>query len=191
MLQAERSEQTILKNFFQRRARKLFGDDAEQGIVGVAIFVFRAGSEVGRTLERDGEHFLWGPGPGRVTLEALREFRCRSVVIQAAPHLEQLSDRDGVAIGNALDIFRDRVVEAQFSLLGQQHDHRGRHRLGVRGGAEMRIGPRRGRAPQLRRAVAISEIALRRAQENHGARQHELLGDSFHRGSQEQRGRAA
>ena len=51
----------------------------------------------------------------------------------------------------------------------------------------MRIGARRGRAAQFRRAVAKGEIALRRAQENHGARQHELLGDRFHRGSKRDR----
>ena len=43
---AQRPEQAILKDFCQRRAFELFGDEAEQGIVGVAIFVFRAGSEV-------------------------------------------------------------------------------------------------------------------------------------------------
>ena len=34
----------------------------------------------------------------------------------------------------------------------------------------MRLGARRGRAAQLRRAAAESEIALRRAQQNHGPR---------------------
>jgi hypothetical protein len=41
---------------------------------------------------------------------------------------------------------------------------------------EMRIGARRGRAAQLRRAAAESEIVLRRAQQNHGPRQQKLLG---------------
>jgi hypothetical protein len=45
----------------------------------------------------------------------------------------------------------------------------------------MRIGARRRRATQLRRAVAEYELSLRRAQQNHGAGQHELFGCRFHR----------
>jgi hypothetical protein len=44
-LHAKRSKQTILENFCQRRAFKFFDDETEQGIVGVAIVVFRARSE--------------------------------------------------------------------------------------------------------------------------------------------------
>ena len=40
----------------------------------------------------------------------------------------------------------------------------------------MRVDARRGCAAQLRRAVAESEIALRRVQQNHGSRQQKLLG---------------
>ena len=76
-------------------------------------------------------------------VEAFRKFRRRSVVVQAAPHFKEFADRDVVAIRNALNIFRDRIVETQFPFLGQQHDHRGRHRLGIRGDPEMRVGARR------------------------------------------------
>jgi hypothetical protein len=82
-------------------------------------------------------------------------------------------------LGTPLHIFRDRIVETQFSFLGQQHDHGGDHRLGIGGDPEMRIGARWGRAAELRRAVAEYEIALRRAQENHGARQQEFLAQRF------------
>ena len=44
----------------------------------------------------------------------------------------------------------------------------------------MRVGARRYRHAQLRRAVAESEIALWRAQQNHGTRQQKLLGCRFH-----------
>jgi hypothetical protein len=43
----------------------------------------------------------------------------------------------------------------------------------------MRVGVRRCRHTQLRRAVAESELALRRAQQNHGAWQQKLLGRRF------------
>src|SRR5262245_66554899 len=44
----------------------------------------------------------------------------------------------------------------------------------------MRVGARRDRSAKLRRAVAESEIALRRAQQNHGARQQKLLSCRLH-----------
>src|SRR5262245_51936709 len=44
----------------------------------------------------------------------------------------------------------------------------------------MRVGARRDRSAKLRRAVAESEIALWRAQQNHGARQQKLLGCRLH-----------
>jgi hypothetical protein len=75
VLHAQRPEQTILKYFCQRRAFKLFSDETEQGIVGVAIVVFIARREDGRTLKGDGEQFLRGPNPGRVVIEAFPEFR--------------------------------------------------------------------------------------------------------------------
>ena len=49
MLHAQRPEQTVLKNFCQGRAFEFFGDEPEQGIVGVAVVVFLAGREDGRT----------------------------------------------------------------------------------------------------------------------------------------------
>jgi hypothetical protein len=44
----------------------------------------------------------------------------------------------------------------------------------------MRVGARRDRTAQLRRAIAESELALWRAQQNHGARQPKLLGCRLH-----------
>jgi hypothetical protein len=75
VLHAQRSEQTILKNFCQRRAFKLFGDETEQDIVGVAIVVFLTRREDGGTFKGDSEQLLRGPNPGRVVVEAFPEFR--------------------------------------------------------------------------------------------------------------------
>ena len=182
VLHAERSEQTVLKDLGQRRAFDLFDYEAEQEIVRVAIEEFRARSEHRRTLERDGEHFLRGPDPARVMVEAFQKLRRVGDLGQAAPHLQEVADRNVVPIGNALDILRDRIVEAQLSFLGQQHGHGGRHRLGVRGDPEMRVAGRGRRAAQFRRAVAVGEIALRRAQKNHRARQHQLPAQRLHGG---------
>ena len=44
----------------------------------------------------------------------------------------------------------------------------------------MRVAARRDRAAQLRRTVAESEIALWRAQQDHGPRQQKLLGCRIH-----------
>jgi hypothetical protein len=43
----------------------------------------------------------------------------------------------------------------QFPFLDQQHDHGGRHRLGIRGDPKMRIGARQRRAAQLRQRDVV------------------------------------
>src|SRR3712207_8225181 len=92
-----------------------FGNQSQQDIIGVAIIVFFARGKDGRMVERDGEQFLRGPNSGRVAIEAFCQIWLRSVVIEAAPHLEEFADRDAFPIGNALNIFRDSIVETQFS----------------------------------------------------------------------------
>ena len=84
-------------------------------------------------------------------------------------------ERDLVPVGNAFDVFRDRIVEAQLAFLDHLHDRGGRHRLGVRRGAEMGVRPRRVRGADLVRAVAEGDVALRRPEQDHGAGEHELL----------------
>ena len=184
---AERSEQPILKDLRQRRAFDLLDDEAEQDVVRVAVEELRAGSEHGRILERDGEQFLRGPDPARVMVEAFRKLRRVGELGQAAPHLEQVADRDVVPVRNARDILRDRIVEAQLAFLGEQHGHGGGHRLGVRGDPEMRVAGRGRRAAEFRRAVAVGEIALRGAQKDHRAREQQLLGHRVHGGLKRRR----
>jgi hypothetical protein len=46
-------------------------------------------------------------------------------------------------IGNTLNVFRDNIVEPQFSFLDKLHDHGDGHHLGIRGNPKMRIGARR------------------------------------------------
>ena len=94
-------------------------------------------------LERDGQHFVRGPDLGRVSVEACRDLGCIGVVVEAAAHLQQLGDSDLVAVGHARDVLRDRIVEIEPTFLGQLYDHRGRHRLGIRGDSEVGVGPRR------------------------------------------------
>lgn len=100
----------------------------EQRIIGVAVVVSPSRSEDGRMFECDGEQFVRGPNPGRVLVESFGKLGRGDIVEQAAPHLKELADGDVVAIENPGNIFRDRIVEAQFPFLGQQHDHGGRHR---------------------------------------------------------------
>jgi hypothetical protein len=44
---------------------------------------------------------------------------------------EQLADRDAIALGDARDIFRDWIIEAELALVAQQQDRHGRELLRV------------------------------------------------------------
>ena len=85
--------------------------------------------------------------------------------------------------GTSETYFDAGSLSSQLALLSQLQDHGGRHRLGIGGDPEMRIGLRRRCAAQRRRAGAEDEFSLGRAQQNHGAGQHELFGCRFHAGS--------
>ena len=91
-------------------------------------------------LERDRQHFGWGPNLGRVTVEDRPELGVVVVAVKAAAHLQQFGDGDLVAAGDARDVLRDRIVETELAFLGEQHDHRGRHRLGIGGDPEVGVG---------------------------------------------------
>ena len=184
VLHPQRPEQPVLHRPSQWLAIDLLGDEAEQHVVGVVVFVGGTGREVGRVRERDGQHLLCGPDLGRVTVHAGREFGSIGVVVEAAAHLQQFGDRDVVAIGHARDVLRDRIVETELAFLGQLHDHRGRHRLGIRGDPEVGVGAGRARRAQLRGAGGDRELALGCAQEHHGAGHQELLGGRVHHGLQ-------
>ena len=69
------------------------------------------------------------------------------VVVEAAAHLQQFGDGDVVAVGHARDVLRHRIVETELAFLGELQDHRGRHRLGVRGDPEVGVGAGRACAP--------------------------------------------
>ena len=43
-------------------------------------------------------------------------------------------------LGTPGTYLRDRIVETQLAFLGEQHDQRGRHRLGIRGNPEVGVG---------------------------------------------------
>jgi hypothetical protein len=72
---AKRPEQAILEDGRERLAVDLLGEEAEQVVVGVAIFVLGARCESGRPLERHGEHLIRGPHLVRIVVEALRKLR--------------------------------------------------------------------------------------------------------------------
>ena len=63
--------------------------------------------EVWRPFERYAEYFVSGPHPVRILVEALGKFRRATEVIEAAAHYQELPNGDRVAVGNALDVFRD------------------------------------------------------------------------------------
>ena len=181
-LHAQRPEQPVLHRLGQRPAIDLLGDEAEQRVVGVVVFVGGTGREVGRARERDGQQLVRGPDLGRVTVDGRRELGGVGVVVEAAAHLQQLGDGDVVAVGHARDVLRDWIAETELAFLGQLQDHRGRHRLGVRGDPEVGVGAGRGRGAQLGGAGGDREVALGGAQKNHGAGDQELPGGRVHHG---------
>jgi hypothetical protein len=140
VLQAQRSEQTVLQTTGQRLPVDLFRNEAKQLVVGVGVVEARTGREVGRVLERDRQHFSWGPNFSRVTLEDRPEFRGVVVCVKPAAHVQQFSDGDLVAVWHARDVLQDWIVETELAFLGEQHDHCSRHRLGIGGDPEVRVG---------------------------------------------------
>jgi len=57
-----------------------------------------------------------------------------------ALHLCQVADGDVVPVWHARHVLRDWIVETEFAFLGEQHDHRGRHRLSIGGDPEVGVG---------------------------------------------------
>ncbi len=117
-----------------------------------------------------------------VTVQARRKFGGIGVIVETAAHFQQLGDGDVVAVGHARDVLGHRIVETELPLLSQLHDHRGRHRLGIRGDPEVGVGAGRVRGVQLRGAAGGGEITLRCAQENHSAGDEEFLDSLVHQG---------
>src|SRR4029077_16818 len=81
-----------------------------------------------------------GPNLGWVCVYGLRDYGVVGVIVEAAPHFQQLGDGDVVAVGHTRHILRDWIVETKLAFLGEQHDHRGRHRLGIRRDPEVGVG---------------------------------------------------
>ena len=102
------------------------------------------------------------------------------MVVQAASHLKELTDRDVVSIGNALDIFETGSSKRSFPSWASSTIMAAVIVLVFE--AILKCVSARGGVmpPQLRRPVAESEIALWRAQQNHGPRQQKLLGCRLH-----------
>ena len=171
LLQAQRPEQSILHRPGQRLAIDALRDEAEQRIVRIVVLESRPRREVGRVRESDRQQFFRRPDPGRIAVGARREFGGVQVVVEAAAHLQQFGEGDVLAVGHTRHVFRHRVSEFELSFLRHLDDHRGRHRLGVRGDPEMRVGAGRGRSADLRGAVGDRELPLRCAQEHDGARE--------------------
>ena len=102
------------------------------------------------------------------------------MVVQAASHLKELTDRDVVSIGNALDIFETGSSKRSFPSWASSTIMAAVIVLVFEAILEC-VSARGGvMPPQLRRAIAESEIALWRAQQNHGPRQQKLLGCRLH-----------
>ena len=141
----------------QRAPADLLGDQAEQRVVGVAVLVGGVGRELRRVPERDVQHLLRCPGLRRVGIHGGRKRRVGGVAVQAAAHLQKLCDGDVLAVGHIRYVGRHRIAELQLAVLGEQHDQRRGHGLGVRGDPEVSVRSRR----RLRAEFGGAERALK------------------------------
>ena len=74
VLQAQRSEQTLLESTGQRLPVDLFRNEAEERVVRVGVVEVCTGGKLGWVLERDRQHFGGGPNLVRVSVEDRREY---------------------------------------------------------------------------------------------------------------------
>ena len=139
LLQAERAEQSVLELLGQRAPADLLGDQTQQCVVGVAVLVGRVGRELRRVPERDVQHLLRCPDLRRVGIQGRRELGRVRVAVEPAAHLQQLGDGDVLAVGHVRNVVGHRVAELELAVLGEQHDQRRSHGLGVRGDPEMGV----------------------------------------------------
>ena len=130
--------------------------------------------------DRDVQTLLRCPHRGGVSVEGGREVRIGRVVVQATAHLQQLGNRDVVAVRHIWDMVGDRVAEPQPALLRQEHDQRGGHCLGVGRDPEVGIGGRRCLRTQLGGADGRGEITLRRPHVHHSTGHAHVLGLLLH-----------
>ena len=166
----------------QRPAVDPLDDEAEEGVVGVAVVVVGAGREQRGVPEGDVQHLLRRPDLRRVGVQGVGEAGVVRVAVQAAAHRQQLGDRDVLAVRHPRDVPRHGIGEPQLPLLRQQQRHRGGHRLGDRGDAD--VGAARGRhlRTPLRRPDGGRELALGGADLHHGAGDHQLRGGRLDHG---------
>ena len=139
MLHVLWTEQPVVHYLRQRLAVEFFSDETEKRIVGVVVLVLFTRQEIGRMPECNCQQLGGSPNLGRVSVYGLRDYGVVRVVVEAAAHFQQLGDGDVIAVGHVRDVLRDWIVETELSFLSEQHDHRGRHRLGIRGDPEMSV----------------------------------------------------
>ena len=174
-VESERTEQSVLELLGQRAPADLLGDETQQRVVGVVVLVGGVGRELRRVPERDRQYLLRCPDLRRVGIQSRRKLRRGRVVVEAAAHLQQLCDGDVLAVGHIWNVVGDRVAELELAVLGEEHDQRRRHGLGVRGDPEMSGRLRRRLRAQLGGADRRGEVPLRGAQHHQRPGDHHLL----------------
>ena len=129
-VQVERIEQALLEQLGDGLAGDVLHHQSEQDVVGVRVLPGRPRREQRRLAERQGQELVGSPDPFGVLVDCPLEHGVLGVAGQSAAHVEQLGDRDVVAVGDVGPVLGDRIVERQLAFLGQLQDDRRRHRLG-------------------------------------------------------------
>ncbi len=141
VLQLGRMKDVLFQELRVRLSRRSLDDRSEHGVTGVAVFELRAGLKFWSGLPREDLQRL--PYSGFIAVVG-QPSRARPVLAQqagvhqellvvghAGEVVEQVSDRDLFSPRRELrEEFRQRVVVAELSLLGEDHDRQGRERLG-------------------------------------------------------------
>jgi hypothetical protein len=130
VVEFEGREDPVRECLCQRVSGERLDEPAEEHAVRVRVVEIRPGREVRRPREADRQQLLRRPDSLRVRVERRVERRVLAVVVEPARHVEELPDRDGVAVGDAGQVTRDRIVQPEPALVHKLEDHRAREGLG-------------------------------------------------------------
>ena len=148
-LHSQTRENALLEKLEQRHAAHLFGDDAGDDVVGVAVLPLRAGIEV----ERDLCPTVHDVFRGRRQHHRRHDVVLRPEVLIARRHRQQLAQRDLVGARQIGKPPRDRVVERDLPVFSEQQNRRRRELLADRADAVAHV--RRGRDDRVERCAAV------------------------------------
>ncbi|MEI9893147.1 MAG: hypothetical protein WDN28_04360 [Chthoniobacter sp.] len=159
----------VVRKYSPSDCPETWGDDlAEEKVTGVAVLEVRPGLEVRRVLCHRGDQVR-----GRDRLRHPGEkIRPVGVAVQAGSVREQMPQGNLRRIRHRGKIFRQRIADGQFALLGQIQDRGGGELLRHRADAEFRLRRDRRLLVHIGQSIAALEENLPIARHQHGCPRH-------------------